>query len=749
MKKLLFILAFTVQLVNAQTTPETGEYISIEKFSPGINLKLNNDKTFQLFVFNGTYDVVNDSIVFNESLESQQKASFNVTFSKNKTDHKKLKFSVKPSLMLGLRNEFLGIQSKENGEIIYASIYDYIKKNNEDDELRDAYRENEEDFSFSFELDKPYAIYLALENKTETKIEKYIIQPSSTEVMIESNFSLFENIKLAGSINTDKSLNVYIDRKPMKFVNKQHQTQNILFEKPASKIVEKNWSFPGKKNPFNIYDDSTVVVADTAMVDYEEGFEFKAKIETNFKEALLNLKKDTLTKYLFVYYNLNDKKAEKNFNYMIEEYNMNMGNNMYSGYDAENDRYNFYFATKTDEAFLKKNNVKDNSVLIINKDGKILASSTKKIRIISNGLNYYQESIYNKLKETENAILLSNSISNKKTSVPDLAKSLNNNYRDFLKESYYYYQINVAVDTVAAMAIDTRETMEAEDAPAIVEAVETLENTDFTYYKSDISEKILAEKLNVIFEYYNSKNIINNELVNILLGEISGNHTSFDLFKNENDTNNKQEIKYINYILKYNETEKNKTKIASIINDLIAGKQANNPDIKTYNAIRMSLISYTENNFEILQSVISDLNEQTSGSEEANKLVDLYYNTLINDKPLFENIDAQFSNSNEDVDYTTDWSGFKSKINRMLNTQAWDIFEMNKTKDFERAIKWSELSNLVDKNNANSLDTLGQLYFAVGRKSEAIAIQTKAVALAKESKMNFEEFEKVLNNMKK
>ena len=69
-----------------------------------------------------------------------------------------------------------------------------------------------------------------------------------------------------------------------------------------------------------------------------------------------------------------------------------------------------------------------------------------------------------------------------------------------------------------------------------------LKITDFTYYKSDISEKLLAEKLNTIFEYYNSKNIVNKDLINILIGEISGNHTTFDLFKNENNSNNNKKL---------------------------------------------------------------------------------------------------------------------------------------------------------------------------------------------------------------
>ena len=96
-----------------------------------------------------------------------------------------------------------------------------------------------------------------------------------------------------------------------------------------------------------------------------------------------------------------------------------------------------------------------------------------------------------------------------------------------------------------------------------------------------------------------------------------------------------------------------------------------------------------------------------------------------------------------------DWGVFKNQINALFNEQAWNIFELKKTEDFERAIKWSELSNIVEKNNAYSLDTLGQLYYAVGRKQEAIAIQTKAVTVAKELGINSEEFEEALKNMKK
>ena len=191
-----------------------------------------------------------------------------------------------------------------------------------------------------------------------------------------------------------------------------------------------------------------------------------------------------------------------------------------------------------------------------------------------------------------------------------------------------------------------------------------------------------------------------------------------------------------------------KNKIAKVINNVIAYK-SENPDSATYTAIAHSLIAYSDNDLTILNSVLNLYNQKEKASEAANQLVDLYYSTLVNNKPLFENIDEQYIKSNATADYKTDWISFKNQINSLFNAQAWDIFELNKTKDFERAIKWSEVSNIIEKENPYSLDTLGQLYFAVGRKSEAIMIQTKAVALAKEMKISSEEFENALNNMKK
>ena len=755
MKKLLFIIACSLQFVNAQTIPTPGEYLSIDKTSPGINLILNENKTFQLFVLDGTYEIVNDSIIFTNNLANESNSTFKVQFTKSKTANKKVSISIEPTYLYNSSKYFLGIQNKVDGEISYKTFNEYFDEDKVNSYFERSYSEieKEENSKMSFELDKPYAIYVVKNSLAKAKIEKYIITSDVSEVKIESNNSVFDEIEMTGVVENSNNLKVFMNKtSPLKFVNKKAKIE-IKTEIPATKTTEKNWNYPGKKNYDDYYADSTAVVMDSAVaaVDYgdENRYEFKAKVEKNLKEALLNIKKDT-AKYLLVYYNLKEKKPEKDFNNFIDEYNRNVGYNMYSEYDATYDKFNLYLATKSDETFFKKNNVKDKSVLILNKDGKIIASSLKSLNQISNTFYYDSSSFTNKLLETENAIHISNAVSNKKTSIPNLAKSLNTNYKDFFTSSYYYNSNERSYSAVVEPVIEEDENIAIAEAAVVVDsAASAYENNDFTYYKSEISEKTLAEKLHTIFEYYNSKNIVNNDLINILLGEISGNHNSFDLFKNENHNNNKQEIKYINYILKYNENEKNKSKIAVILNDIILERQTNNPDIDIYNTIAYKLISYSGNDFNILQSAINNFNSKEKGSEEANKLVDLFYHTLVNDKPVFENMDAQFNMINSEIDYQMDWAGYKSRINSMLNAQAWDIFELKQTKDFERAIKWSELSNIVEKNNAYSLDTLGQLYFAIGRKSEAIVIQTKAVAIAKASNIGHEEFEDALNNMKK
>lgn len=764
MKKLLLIIACTIQCAWSQNQL-VGEYVSTTKNSDGIKLVFAEDNMYQISVFSGKYKIENDSIILNN--ENNENA-FHILFEKGKKASNKLTIQVNPNSYYALFSaEYLGIQKTENGEVEYKLLKEYFNEQDLEEYSESAYKmiesvtENGENKSensepkLSFQIDRAYALHFVKYKDTKSKIEKYIIPNDVNVVDVTISDNYLTDLELSGKIEKDKSVIFLTDgRNPLRFIKKS-DLKKPEYVLPNTKIAEKKWSYPGMKSRESYYDsdytDSTAVVTDSVYSYSDSRYEFKANVEKNLKEALAHIQKDT-TKYLITYVNFNDKKAASAFTDFINNYNENVSYEMYDSYNSEYDTYNFYLATKSDEAFFKKNNIKEKTILIMNKEGKIIASSTKSLDDISSVLNYDKRSILNKLKETENAIHLSNSILDKKTSIPELAKSLNTNYINFYQTSYYYAYTS-AVDTAVAVAdypqqIENKESEdEAARAVEVVAADYDYDNNDFTYYKSEVSEKILAEKLRTIFEYYNSKNLINEDLINILLGEISGNHTTFDLFKNENNNANKQEIEYINYILKYNKEEDIKNKIAKIINEIRSNK-SNNPDTATYDAIAYNLIAYSGYDLSILSSVIYSYNAKEQGSEEANKLVDLYYNILVNDKPLFENLDAQYSKSNTSMDDRTDWISFKNQLNSMLNAQAWDIFELNKSKDFERAIKWSELSNKIEKNNPYSLDTLAQLYYVVGKKAEAIQVQTQAVAAAKAKGIDSEEYEVSLKKMK-
>jgi tetratricopeptide (TPR) repeat protein len=62
----------------------------------------------------------------------------------------------------------------------------------------------------------------------------------------------------------------------------------------------------------------------------------------------------------------------------------------------------------------------------------------------------------------------------------------------------------------------------------------------------------------------------------------------------------------------------------------------------------------------------------------------------------------------------------------------------------EEALEWSKRS-FAENQDPNFMDTYANLLYKLGRKDEAIAVQEKAVSLAKDKKP----LEETLNKMKK
>jgi predicted Zn-dependent protease len=69
-----------------------------------------------------------------------------------------------------------------------------------------------------------------------------------------------------------------------------------------------------------------------------------------------------------------------------------------------------------------------------------------------------------------------------------------------------------------------------------------------------------------------------------------------------------------------------------------------------------------------------------------------------------------------------------------LNNSAWDIFEYSSdTNDLNYALSLSERSMNSQKNNPTFMDTYANLLYKLGRKTEAIAMETDAMNLTEPS----------------
>jgi hypothetical protein len=94
-----------------------------------------------------------------------------------------------------------------------------------------------------------------------------------------------------------------------------------------------------------------------------------------------------------------------------------------------------------------------------------------------------------------------------------------------------------------------------------------------------------------------------------------------------------------------------------------------------------------------------------------------------------EKLDAIFSGLDSSSSYSYDgWNSFKLYHSDICNNAAWTVVLKPQNSNFIKdAIKWSEYSLVISKNNPYYLDTLAQLYYKDGQKDKAIETQVLAV----------------------
>ncbi|WP_223707436.1 CDC27 family protein [Flavobacterium potami] len=155
----------------------------------------------------------------------------------------------------------------------------------------------------------------------------------------------------------------------------------------------------------------------------------------------------------------------------------------------------------------------------------------------------------------------------------------------------------------------------------------------------------------------------------------------------------------------------NKDKINSVYKKIIASGKGN------FDAYR--------NYFYYLSQIKDNDGSNTTYLREFNTYFD---STLAGGSPI-EKLDAIFSTLDSSSSYSYDgWNSFKEYHSSTSNSAAWTVVENPMNANYLKdAIKWSEYSLVVTKNNPYYLDTLAQLYYKDGQKQKAIETQTLAV----------------------
>lgn len=727
MKKIFFLLAIVTQFSIAQTNPISGEYISVEKPTSGINLIINNDNTYHLAIFSGKYKIENDSIYFENRSDEYD---FDLKFEKGKSSSKEITIFSEPTSVFNFMSGIhLGVQEKENGPIVYKSLNEYFDKDALEEYNEDLYNaeKSKEDKKISFSLPRPYALYFVKDKKTSANIEKYIIPSDVVKITVETNSNIFRELDLSGKLNEDKSLTIAMGGKdPITFQNRSNLPKSD-FEKPISKSRELNWTYKGKKEGFDMYADSTAV--DTAAYAYDEDYgyresdyKFSVKVETNFEDAIKNLK----SKYLVLYYNPKSKNQQKEFDEIIEEYNSAVSYDMYDGYNEEYDKFNFYNASSKDEKLLKANGITKFPVAVILDDKKqVLATYKGRYDDLATEVNKYDfpdKIVVAQRAKQVDEMLSAKTVDNAKL-LQVFIENKNSYYDRFFDIPYNKYVDDYVIptDTVAAVSDD-------------VVVAENYSKSKFEFYSIKTSQVVFNQKLKDIFTSYQAKKIVDENLIGVLLNEVLYDYNSQKFFNKENSISKDDAKKYLAYAINY---DADKFKKIKILND-VAMYIMNLEDKKDaiYEEISKNIMIKSNYSVATIKPYLEVVSHKNSEVDAIVNIINQLYAKVNANNMLFDNLNTEYEEMNEIYERVSEWNDLKNYYGEVFASASQYILKHKATSKYNDVKKWLDFANTVSKNNIQVYQALYDYNVEIANTVKANEVKVKLDVLkAKEEEL--------------
>lgn len=702
---------------------EKGTYLSTNKGGK-IKLNLLEDNKYELVFYSGGYEIKGDSLVFLKSTNNTVNR-FDLSFVKDKKAKKvKIKF-LNPSYY----SFYIGTQ-KGSESVQYQKLSDI--KSKVDPEWTNT--------DLEFEIDKTDFLYLVYEDYDgKSDVNKYALPKDVSEVTINYDLAVLNDLNLIGSFDKGtKELKIsdQYGKDPLVFINEKE-------EKPAktpaivpieTQIIPK-WTYPGKENTLINDDFGSEVVIDSAAAVVEAApldatiaptayttYDFKLKIENSLKKAIESTKTAS-NKFLVVVVDNKNKTAKENFDAFVKEQETQTGYNMYDSYNALYDIYNYYLARADDKKWLKNNKItNDPSVLILNGNGDLLAVAKSDLTTQQYQFGYYND-LYRKLQKANAFLSIDKVLKNKKASDSDLIAAFN---KAALLETSYDYDSDYAVNDP--------------------------NSTDFVITKTALDQKEIAQTWKKLIEAHQKDKAVNMYLAETIIKEIKNQGFTKQLFSTDrilNDT----DFLAIDYLLNHSEDiESNRADfnskqgelhaVGNVVSEISDALQQNlylsqdgvsgEMNKEKINSIYKRIIASGKGNFDVYRNYfyyLSQIEEKDGSNTTYLKEFNTYFDSTLAGPSPIEKLDAIFGGLDSSSSYSYDgWSSFKLYHSDICNNAAWTVVLKPQNSNFiKEAIKWSEYSLIVTKNNPYYLDTLAQLYYKDGQKDKAIATQILAV----------------------
>ena len=740
-----------------------------KQLNDGTYIAKNNNETIRLIIKDNKYDLAftsgriiqkNDSIILASSNINQP--LFKVKYIYDKiSENKKIEIFIETN-SYDFYNLYFGNYNK-NETPIYRKISDIQEKSITETGGGGSAT------NFFFENDRVEFIELIKENQTLTsEIFKFNVPNNVSQIFIECNVKEQEKFKLAGTFDKLKNeLTISNDgRQPLTFVLEKQlidKIDNSVLPIETKKVG--NWSYPGK----DFESLRGTELTNGNINEFVDKPKYQIQVKTSLQNALEANSKNP-NKFLIIYHDPKNAKAKSDFDEFIKEQNKQLNYNLYDKYDQKFDLFEYYYASKVDEKWLKIKNIKIfPSVIAINSTGDLLSQSNKPIFDLQNQFYYYDDFGTNLIR-TNALINFKKAISSKFSDIETI-KAFSN-----LCALQVPYQ-EEATDAAAAMKVEdikfvkpkivkeipSEEIIEEKEAikesPELKEdVIETITTPiredikpDFnTYTKPTFDIKQVQLIWSYLIQTHKNDTKPNIDLAVVIIKELNNLGFTKQIFNKEKIIDQTNSLA-LDYLFKHFDAIE-KARLDSVYNvdaihdiDLLenAIQYIINGQIKlitptTPIATQQKIIDYykklqaiKKSNNDLDVDYFDLLKKQAETSKDEKQYITEFDNFITRTFPsndnLIEKLNDIFENKKESGFET--WSEFKNKYANTFNNAAWFIVEKSKnTQNIKTAIKWSELSLKIEKNNHYYLDTLAQLYYKNGEKQKAIATEELAIS---------------------